>query len=284
MTTSLRTFTKDWLYRIPALRRRGRVVVLCYHSIHSEKHFATSSPEMFKKHLDWLGENVDVIRFEDVVPRVRLGGLSRPAVAITFDDGYQDNYDHAFTSLVDRGMPATFFLTVGLLERDPAVLGRFRQLRETSDDEIAPLEWGQVREMKAEGMTFGSHTWSHPNLAKVSDTIALEEFRSSKSLLEERLGEPVISLAYPFGKPRRQLNGRTLELARDAGYRLGGTILSRAVRKKDDPIGIPRFFVTKDSERGLMAKVTGRLDSIGVYEELVPTWLARKISPEDFSF
>ena len=259
-------------------------MVLCYHSIDAKKDFASASSSEFNEHLDWLKDNVDVIRFEDVVPRVRLGGLSRPAVAITFDDGYRDNYDFALPALVERGMSATFFLTMGLLERDPAVLERFKTLRQSTDDEIAPLDWGQVREMKEEGMSFGSHTWSHPNLAKVPDQVALEEFRSSKLLLEERLSEPVNSVAYPFGKPRRQFNGRTLELARDAGYRLGGSILTRAVRPKDDPLAVPRIFITRDSVRGLMAKVTGRLDVIGNYEELVPLALAKKISPEDFSF
>lgn len=259
-------------------------MVLCYHSIDAKKDFASASSSEFNEHLDWLKDNVDVIRFEDVVPRVRLGGLSRPAVAITFDDGYRDNYDFALPALVERGMSATFFLTMGLLERDPAVLERFKTLRQSTDDEIAPLDWGQVREMKEEGMSFGSHTWSHPNLANVPDEVALDEFRSSKLLLEERLGEAINSVAYPFGKPRRQLNGRTLELARDAGYRLGGSILTRAVRPKDNPLAVPRIFITKDSVRGLMAKVTGRLDVIGNYEELVPLALAKKISPEDFRF
>lgn len=284
MTTVLRRFVKNSLYRIPSPRKRGRVVVLCYHSIDAKKHFASATFTEFKDHLDWLKDNVDVIRFEDVVPRVRLGGLSRPAVAITFDDGYQDNYEFAFPALVERGMSATFFLTMGLLERDPAVLERFKTLRQSTDDEIAPLDWGQVREMKEQGMSFGSHTWSHPNLANVTDQVALDEFRSSKLRLEERLGDVVNSVAYPFGKPRRQLNGQTLELAREAGYRLGGSILTRAVRPKDDPLAVPRIFITKDSVRGLMAKVTGRLDVIGNYEERVPLALAKKISPEDFSF
>src|SRR5206468_549762 len=134
----------------------------------------------------------------DVV--IKQGG--RPSVALTFDDGYEDNYTYAFPLLHEHEAAATIFLTIGALERDRAVLEKMRAIRDSTDAEVAPLSWTQVAEMRNAGIDFGSHTYSHANLARLSDDAAHSELARSKQIMEERLGVPVTSLAYPYGKPR----------------------------------------------------------------------------------
>jgi hypothetical protein len=56
------------------------------------------------------------------------------------------------------------------------------------------------------------------------------------------------------------------------------------VRPDDEPRAIPRFFSTWDSLDQLRAKVLGRLDLIGAWQERAPMWLAHVVSPEDFGF
>src|SRR5437870_3556674 len=105
-----------WIAGEPA----RRVVVLCYHSIHPTKSFASATPVVFSQHLDWLAERCDVVPLAQIVRGGATEARARPAVVITFDDGYLDNYEYAFPILASRGLPATFFVTVGLLEKDPA--------------------------------------------------------------------------------------------------------------------------------------------------------------------
>ena len=107
-----------------ALDVDSRVVVLCYHSIHTSLPFASASPDLFRAQLEWLTDTCDVVPLVDVPALARVPRRSRPAVAITFDDGYRDNYSHAFPILEDFGARATFFLTVGVVEGDLHLDGR----------------------------------------------------------------------------------------------------------------------------------------------------------------
>jgi peptidoglycan/xylan/chitin deacetylase (PgdA/CDA1 family) len=105
-----------------------RDCILCYHSVHPNRPFRTCRPADFEVQLDWLAEHCEVVAPLGLL-QPREQGLTRPRVAITFDDGYIDNYEHAFPLLRERGLPATFFVTTGLIERDPVALARFELLR-----------------------------------------------------------------------------------------------------------------------------------------------------------
>ncbi|MCG3169183.1 MAG: hypothetical protein CALGDGBN_00696 [Pseudomonadales bacterium] len=68
------------------------------------------TPQTFARQLDWLGARFTVVRLGEWVERVRSGSpLPRRACAITFDDGWLDNYRHALPALRARGLPATLF-------------------------------------------------------------------------------------------------------------------------------------------------------------------------------
>lgn len=289
--TAPRTYLKHALMAFAKKASRGwlaadptsRTVVLCYHSVHPTKSFASATPTTFGHHLDWLTRHCDVVPLEQIPRTVLTAGRTRPAVAITFDDGYLDNYEFAFPLLHSRHLPATFFLTAGFLDKDPAVLARTQMLRRSAYDDVRPLEWDQVRAMHAAGMEIGAHTYSHPNLARLSRTRARDELERSKQIIEERLGTRVRSMAYPFGKPGRHFTGETAAVVEEVGYEYACAVLFRAVRASDSRLAIPRLFVTQDTVAGLHEKIQGAWDVIGSWQEKCPLWVARMVSPEDFA-
>jgi peptidoglycan/xylan/chitin deacetylase (PgdA/CDA1 family) len=287
MRKSLRERLKAVLTGVNAKRLRGspdrRAVVLCYHSIHPDKSFASATPQLFAGHLDWLVRHCRVVPLQDIASvGSALVTDERPAVAITFDDGYLDNYEYAFPLLCERGLTSTFFVTAGLLEKDAEVLGRLARLRAGDADAIRPMEWDHARAMQAGHMEIGAHTYSHPNLARLVRAAAREELARSKTIIEQRLGQPVRSVAYPFGKPRRHFTAETVSLVEELGYQYACQVLFRGVRASDSRFRIPRFFVRGDSIRDLRAKITGAWDPVGVWQEKSPVWLARRVSPRDF--
>ena len=70
-----------------------------------------TSTDAFAGFLDWLSENYRVLPIDELVAyRGKSANPRRPLCAITFDDGWVDNYLHAFPLLYDRQLPATIFL------------------------------------------------------------------------------------------------------------------------------------------------------------------------------
>ena len=152
-----------------------RRVVFCYHSVHPNRQWLSSTPDVFERQIQWLNEHCRIVSLRDLAGGAEANSSGKPIAAITFDDGYEDNHSYAHPILVKYKTPATFFITAGLVEKDPAVLRRFRQMLGCGADDVEPLDWKQVRELRASGMAIGSHTYSHPNLARLSRDEAAEE-------------------------------------------------------------------------------------------------------------
>jgi peptidoglycan/xylan/chitin deacetylase (PgdA/CDA1 family) len=89
------------------------VVVLLYHrvaTLPSDPEMLAVSPGNFHAHMLFLKENFPVVKFDEDWAKV-----SKPAVAVTFDDGYSDNALEALPILEDVGVPATFFVSTGAI-------------------------------------------------------------------------------------------------------------------------------------------------------------------------
>jgi peptidoglycan/xylan/chitin deacetylase (PgdA/CDA1 family) len=266
---------------LPTPDPRSRRVVLCYHSVDPSPSYLSLAPGLFDEHLAWLQDHCQVVALDEVVAGVGHG--AGPYVAITFDDGYEDNRVHAMPRLAARDMTATFFVTAGFVERDEEVMTHLCEAWLTPRERLRPLSWSQVRELRDAGMSIGSHTWSHRNLARLSMADAERDLTRAREVLEERLGQRVPTVAYPWGKLRRHVTDQTFAAARRAGYDLGVISLPRALRESDGPLRIPRLGVGAEPVERLAAKVTGAIDWHGYVHERMPAPLARRLFAEDAS-
>jgi peptidoglycan/xylan/chitin deacetylase (PgdA/CDA1 family) len=90
------------------------VVVLCYHRVTSrlsDMNALVVSPDNFRAQMAYLTRNFRIVRFEDTWEH-----RGKPAVAVTFDDGYADNLTEALPILREAGIPATFFISTGAID------------------------------------------------------------------------------------------------------------------------------------------------------------------------
>jgi peptidoglycan/xylan/chitin deacetylase (PgdA/CDA1 family) len=264
---------------LPLPDSAGRRVVLCYHSVTYSPGDLSLSPDLFDRHLAWLEDHCQVVPLEELVAGSR--GTRGPYVALTFDDGYADNHANALPLLAARGMPASFFVTVGFLERDADVMAHLAEVWETPGGELRPLSWAEVRELRGAGMSVGSHTWSHRNLARLSPGAAEHDLRRSREVLEERLGERVRAVAYPWGKLGRHVTDETFAAGRRAGFELGVISLPRAIRESDGALRVARLGVGDEPVERLAAKVAGAIDWHAHVHEHMPPPVARLLFAED---
>lgn len=154
-------------------------------------------------------------------------------VVLTFDDGYESFHSRAMPLLDQYGFTATVFVTTGWVEG-----GGTRPVRKGPG---RMLSWGQITEATLAGIEVGAHSCQHPQLDQLSAGLLHEELYSSKERLEDKLGQQVPGLAYPFGYS----NARVRQVARDAGYGYGYAVRNTTVRQTSDPFLLPRLTVRR---------------------------------------
>lgn len=266
------------LTRFPRLPGwRERVVVLCYHSVHPSGSFPSATPpELFEQHMRWLHEECEVIPFARAWQERGRDNRARPAVAVTFDDGFADNFTYALSTLLRFEIPATFFVTTGIIDRVSDVIAE-RSWQGWSA-EGSSLTWAQIIELRRLGMEIGAHGHRHAVLGSLDDEAVITDLSMCKEILEDRLEARVASIAYPKGRPRRDFSQRTIDLARSVGFENGAAVLFRSVRPSDSRMSVARFIVPGDSLDVLRAKVWGKLDLIGLWQERAPVSLLKSLA------
>jgi len=114
--------------------------------------------------------------------------------------------------------------------------------------DLAPLSnsmmsWSEIEEMGRGGMLIGAHTLTHPNLPGLPSDRAQSEIEGSKSLIEARIGSPVLHFAYPNGRGVSHFNDAVKDMVRKAGFLSSVTSINGPVQSADDPFALKRLGV-----------------------------------------
>ncbi|HEB78305.1 MAG TPA: polysaccharide deacetylase family protein, partial [Methylothermaceae bacterium] len=218
----------------------NRFLILMYHMIREpedrrEARYACP-PDRFRRHLEALRRwGYQPVSLERIQTHLESGEpLPARSVAITLDDGFEDNYRNAFPILQDLAVPATLFLATGHLEKTNAWMRGWPQ--------HPMLNWNQIREMHRHGIGFGGHTVSHCHLDQVDEDRAREEIEGCRHTIEDRLGTACDHFAYPYGR----FTDATVALVRRAGYRLACSTRSGFNHRGRDPFILHRIEVRGD--------------------------------------
>lgn len=172
----------------------------------------TVGVDRFRRICAMLAKRFHVVPLQTIVDIHRSKEKIPPrTVAITFDDSYQCNLPSAQV-LNEFGLPACFFIPTDFVQ-SKLVYPWDRKL----PAQLPNLTWRDVEEIARMGFEIGSHTKSHPNMARLDYRRSVEEIRSSKNILEDRLGQKVRWFAYPFGG-RDQFRPDQWPIVTESGY------------------------------------------------------------------
>ena len=237
------------VFRAYRRRRPPRTVILTYHSISTREDLPglTTSPASFARHMAYLAEHFEVIplaeTYQSAAPRDR--------VAITFDDGYVDNFDHAYPVLRKHGFPATIFVIA----------------KEIGQPGYCTLE--QLKEMAEGGIEIGGHTVTHPELSLCNEEQLEAEIVEGRRVVSEQLGLPLNHFAYPYGNPQK-VGTKAQALAKSAGYEAAVMMVNGEVRPDSPRFELPRIGIRECSVQVLAARLSGFFESPGLRR-----WLRR---------
>jgi peptidoglycan/xylan/chitin deacetylase (PgdA/CDA1 family) len=303
-----------------------RLIILNYHR-------ATGGD--LRQHMLYLRRHYHIVHLEDGLEDLysSLGNRKRndrrTQLVMTFDDGYRDNYTHAFELARDLQVPITIFLPPSYIEsgynywwlegerlvRDAQVdkvivekgiyhlkdekdrkalvevifvhLRNAKSVAEREDflsdmqtalavtasftpeeELMLPMSWKQIYEMDCCGLvTFGAHTMHHPVLSSLEDPDEVQyEVRGCRTVLEQKLGHPVRSFAYPIGKPQ-DIGEEALCAVKEAGFSWAFTTVSGVNTPQSNPYQLLRVPVDVSQHWLPMAALVS-----GVWQFFSPLW------------
>ncbi len=197
----------------------------------------------FAHHLDTMRNYGEFIGLDDAVSLLERGTpLDGRYLCLSFDDGFRCCLTHALPALVERNIPAAFFVVPGLIASDPALCTEAQRTFFGPRRRPVPfLTWDDCRTLMAAGMTIGSHSARHRPLIRLDDADARAELAESKAAIEAALGRPCDHFCCPWGKPGRDFRiDRDPETARALGYRSFLTTKYGAMTPGDSPFAIRR--------------------------------------------
>jgi len=200
---------------VDALLLGRSAVVVVFHRVQDQAGAdgLTISVDGFERYCRFFRRHFRVVSLRDLVYDLERGQQVNRALAITFDDGYRDNYENAASVLEKLSLPATFFVVSQWIGSDVVPWwDRERGAR------YPWMTWDQVRSLHERGFEIGAHTRTHVDLGKITDVEAREEIFGSRLELERELGAPVSSFAYPYGR-QTNLAESNRELVKAAGFR-----------------------------------------------------------------
>ncbi len=198
-------------------------VVLMYQHVSDSKPRSTSvPPEAFEHHLQYLLDNdFNVMPLQDMLASLNNGdALPERAVALTFDGAYASVYEEAFPRLRSIDYPFTVFVSPHHIDR-----GRPEH-----------MTWEQLRAIADAGNSMGNHTLSHTNLVRIRtdrdtdewETAVRQEVMAAQARIEERAGNAIRVLAYPYGESDARLEALIADLGFTGMGRHAGAIGSDA--------------------------------------------------------
>lgn len=286
--------TLSGIVRLARGRMVGRTLVLAYHNIVPRDERAAGDlslhlpQQAFATQLDMLLETHDIVALDDA----GAGGTGgRPRVAITFDDAYAGAMTAGIEELRRRGLPATVFVTPAFVGGEAFWWDRIASPDSGLSDDVREqalgpcrgehervLAWARAAGLRTHdlpqhahcaterdlaaaaataGISIGSHTWSHANLAAVDDATLRSELQRARDWLDARFPASRRWFSYPYGRRNPAAESAALAHGHAGAFLIEGGWMPTGV---ETPSRLPRLNIPAGlSANGFAIRAAGLL-------------------------
>ncbi len=195
---------KSLLFAIPVTIRNRRyrrnadfpVMILYHHLVCDRPHRFGAATSYFLRQVNYLLRHYRVVSLSEAVELIRKGPVRVPTVAITFDDGYAENFINLRAVTEETGVPIGYFVATEHISAG----NEFAHDDLFREHGFAPNTWEQVQFLKRSGYEIGSHTRTHADCGSVDPEFLHAQIVGSRDDLKEKLG-PTAHFSFPFGMP-----------------------------------------------------------------------------------
>jgi peptidoglycan/xylan/chitin deacetylase (PgdA/CDA1 family) len=218
----------------------GAGVVVAFHRVNQtpDPRGLSIDVDTFERHCRFFRRHFQVIPLRTFVERLERRQPVRGHLAITFDDGYRDNFEQAAPVLERLGLPATFFIVSQWMGSDVVPWW------DREDDVRHPwMTWDEVRSLRRRGFDIGAHTRTHVDLGQTNGEAAREEISGGRRELEMQLGDAVDLFSYPYGGMQNMAESNR-ELVKAAGFRCCCSCCGGVAGPDADPFHLRRMVIT----------------------------------------
>jgi peptidoglycan/xylan/chitin deacetylase (PgdA/CDA1 family) len=186
------------------------------------------TPNQFKKQITYLKKNnYCILKLSDFFLSEKENRLT---AIITFDDAFSCLKYNAIDFLKSKKETATLFVITKYVGKD--VHWDYYSTKQ----KCTHLSWEQLREISSEGIELGSHSHSHQDLKSLRENEIWNELEYSKKLLEDKIGDPIHFISYPFGR----FDKRIMNICKKIGY--WGAVTMNPI-PNNNPFSMPRSSV-----------------------------------------
>jgi peptidoglycan/xylan/chitin deacetylase (PgdA/CDA1 family) len=187
------------------------------------------SETSFRSQMEWLRQN----GWQGLNVSEALSFPAGKSVAITFDDGCETDLTAAAPIVQESGCHATFYVTAGFMNK-PGYMSA-----------------AQLRQLSSYGFEIGCHSMTHAYLSDLGPAELRHELLDARSKLEDAIGKKVEHFSCPGGR----YNERTLDVAKQAGYRSLATSRARPNFPSTHPFSLGRVAIMRDTGESTFSRI-----------------------------
>ncbi len=210
-------------------RRSPAFLVLTYHRVNDEADpfFAAVPTKVFERHMAFIARTYRVMTIEDLAEHVQRGTVPRRALAITFDDGYQDNLTHAAPILARHRLPATIFLATGFIgTAEIPWFDRVAMAFKVTGTDAFAAPWGDVVALTSQSDRLVALDLTLKYLKRLPD----EDLRRHVDMLLDAL-----AVANPDGAKNLMLTWDDVRALAGLGFSIGAHTVSHPILSRVPP-------------------------------------------------
>ena len=199
---------RNWRRR---LRGEFPVMILFHHLVSDRPHRMGVATDYFLRQVNYLKRHYRLVSLTEAVRLATSGPIHTPTMAITFDDGYADNYINLRAVTEAADVPACFFVSTQHIAQGKEFFHDHR----ANQAGFLPCTWEQIRGLQQSGIEIGSHTRNHADCGSTDLEFLRNEILGSREDLQQNLGAATPFFSFPFGLPVN-ISPMAAEIAQDS--------------------------------------------------------------------